>query len=296
MAGLSAGCFLVENGWTVELLEKGRGVGGRVATRRVTNAAGAIGRIDHGAQFYTAREEPLATWAQQFGCRWWIVNGHVRYRGEAGMNEMAKHFAESLTIYRERRVQRLEQNDGWLVHTECGERYTSDAVILTAPVPQALDILRVSGIPFVEDLQAVEYDPCLAVLAVLKQSTGWSLPGVQEPESGPVAWVADNQVKGVSPIPTATLHATPEFSEEHFRGDREAAGQIMLDAVDLDVESYTVHGWLYARPRETYPDFAPQVCDAPPLFLAGDAFYAPRVEGAVMSGLGAAERLVRLAK
>ena len=53
-AGIS-GCVcawrLAEAGHEVTLLEKGRDVGGRMATRRMNGA-----RIDHGAQFFTARD------------------------------------------------------------------------------------------------------------------------------------------------------------------------------------------------------------------------------------------------
>ena len=279
MAGLSAACYLRERGWEVELLDKGRGVGGRVATRRVTNAAGEQGRIDHGAQFFTARAEPLRTWAKAFAREWYGDNEHRRFRGEQGMNDVAKAFAGGLDIHREQRVVRLEQEKGWLAHTESGDVFEADAVIMTAPVPQALAILDDSKIPYPDDLSAIEYDPCLAVLAVLDQPAGLSAPGVSEFKAGPVAWMADNQVKGISDIPTLTLHATPEFSEQHFRGDREIARQMMLEAVGIAAESFAVHGWLYARPRSTYPDFAPLICEAPALYLAGDAFYAPRVEG-----------------
>jgi predicted NAD/FAD-dependent oxidoreductase len=295
MAGLTAACYLRESGWSVELIEKGRGVGGRVATRRVTNAAGASGRIDHGAQFFTAREEPMLSWAQAFGVEWWRDGEHVRFRGAEGMNDLAKAFAEGLTIHRQQRVVRLERDAGWIAHTESGEKFSADAVILTAPVPQSLEILRRSEIAYDTALDGLNYDPCLAVLAILKKSTDLPMPGTQRFLDGPVAWMADNQMKGISEIPTATLHATPEFSAAHFRGDREAAGQAMIDAAGIDVESFVVHGWLYSQPKETHSDFAPLVCENPPLYLAGDAYYAPRVEGAVMSGLGAAERLCRSA-
>ena len=66
-AGIS-GCVcawrLARAGHEVTLLEKGRGVGGRMATRRMEGA-----RIDHGAQFFTARDprmlELLSHWEKE---------------------------------------------------------------------------------------------------------------------------------------------------------------------------------------------------------------------------------------
>ncbi len=61
-AGIS-GCVcayqLSKAGHDVVVIEKGRGVGGRMATRRVGGA-----RIDHGAQFLTARSTRMLLYSR----------------------------------------------------------------------------------------------------------------------------------------------------------------------------------------------------------------------------------------
>ena len=52
LAGLAAAGDLLTEGKSVLLIDKSRGVGGRMATRRHGET-----RIDHGAQFFTARTE-----------------------------------------------------------------------------------------------------------------------------------------------------------------------------------------------------------------------------------------------
>ena len=52
LAGLMAANSLKEQGWQVTLVDKGRSVGGRLATRRI-----GPGRADHGTQFFTARTQ-----------------------------------------------------------------------------------------------------------------------------------------------------------------------------------------------------------------------------------------------
>ncbi|MFW5812000.1 MAG: FAD-dependent oxidoreductase, partial [Alkalispirochaetaceae bacterium] len=54
IAGLAAARELTRLGRSVRLLDKGRGVGGRMATRRF-----AGGRFDTGAQFFSARSRPF---------------------------------------------------------------------------------------------------------------------------------------------------------------------------------------------------------------------------------------------
>ena len=52
IAGCACSDLLTKSGYSVTIAEKGRGVGGRMSTRRMSGA-----RIDHGAQFLTMRDE-----------------------------------------------------------------------------------------------------------------------------------------------------------------------------------------------------------------------------------------------
>ena len=52
LSGLSAARELSSRGHDVTVFDKGRGVGGRLATRRAGSAV-----FDHGAQFFTARSD-----------------------------------------------------------------------------------------------------------------------------------------------------------------------------------------------------------------------------------------------
>jgi predicted NAD/FAD-dependent oxidoreductase len=84
IAGLTAAAALEARGWAVVLLDKGRGPGGRMATRRIGES-----RLDHGAQFFTVRDarfrEAANRWEQAGWVAPWFAEGrHVRYRAEAG--------------------------------------------------------------------------------------------------------------------------------------------------------------------------------------------------------------------
>ena len=54
IAGLAAAQQLTASGLKVCVLEKSRGVGGRLATRRITTLHGEV-LVDHGAQYFTCR-------------------------------------------------------------------------------------------------------------------------------------------------------------------------------------------------------------------------------------------------
>ena len=149
VSGLLAANKLQEAGWRVTVLEKGRGVGGRMATRRFDG-----GSFDHGAQFFTARsdtfKEMVEDWQTAGAAREWSrgftdaegnpnEDGHPRYRGAAGMTSVPKHLSRNLDVRTGEKVVRVDEDGGaWHLETESGAEVTGDTLIVTAPVPQAL--------------------------------------------------------------------------------------------------------------------------------------------------------------
>src|SRR3954452_22129381 len=92
-SGLSAARVLQHAGWSVVVADKGRGVGGRMATRRIGES-----RVDHGAQFITVRDPRFAVavrqWESACVVRPWFTDGeHTRYCGTEGMAGIVKHMS-----------------------------------------------------------------------------------------------------------------------------------------------------------------------------------------------------------
>jgi renalase len=303
MAGLLAARDLMVAGRSVRVVDKGRGVGGRVATRRVGSAT-----FDHGAQFLTGREPRfdvlLAEWREAGLLMPWGMapgsEGVVRWRGKPAMTAVAKALAIGLDVVTGTRVTGLRADgDEWLVDCDPGPVVRCGAIVLTAPVPQALELLSASAIALGDaqaELEQLTYDPCLVAMALLDGPSRVPAPGYVVPGAGPVAWIADNQQKGVSVEPAMTIHATIEFSRAHWDAPREASAQHLLEAagdwLGAPVREVQAHGWRYARPVRTANQPFAFVSRSPPLLLAGDAFGGPDVEGAARSGWSAAAALL----
>ncbi len=309
LSGLTAARSLAGD-FEVVVLDKGRGVGGRMATRRIGAAT-----LDHGAQFFTTHTaefaEVVARWVAAGVAQPWFAgrvgphgvdeaDGHVRFRGVASMNAVAQHLAEALDVRRSTAVQAVTRSDeGWLVTTVDGAEFATDAVLLTAPVPQSLALLAAGGVELADDdrraLQAIEYEPCLAVMAVLDGPPSLPPPGAVDPADGPIDWMTDNHRKGVSAVPAVTIHATAEFSREHWQADDETVVAALLAAANLGAgalaEATQVQRWRYARPITVHPTRHLAARGHAGLVFAGDAFGGAKVEGAVLSGIAAAEVL-----
>jgi len=308
LAGLSAANDLQQAGHQILVVDKGRGLGGRLAGRRIGDAT-----FDHGAQFMTAREPrfkaAVADWIAAGVAEQWYSsypgqpNGHPRYRGVPTMTAVAKHLAIGLDIMRATRVVTVSrQQTGWLAELDNGNRVSADKLLITSPVPQTLELLEGINIPADKyaRLEHIEYESCIAVMAILDGPTAIEAPGAIALEEGPIAWISDNVQKGVSTVPAVTIHGSGEFSAEHIDHDRTQIGQQLIDAAaqylgSAQVTEYQVHGWRYSKPSIVDPDpclLLSHGTDLPPLAVAGDAFAGPRFEGAVQSGWAAAKMLM----
>ena len=315
ISGLLAAKALNESGWAVTVLDKCRGVGGRMATRRVGE-----GTFDHGAQFFTVRGERFAKlvegWLRAGVATEWTrgfadaegqpnEDGHPRYRGSEGMTSIPKHIAQGLDVRTSERVVGVDDgDDGWEIECESGMRVAGGALVLGVPVQQALDLTS-SGSYTLPDgarrqLEAVSYNPCLALMILLDDSTGVPEPGGMQIKSEPLDWICDNRRKGISEAPAVTVHAGPEWSRSHFEDDETEITESMISRASnhlgTDLASATVETslarWRFSWVKNPHPEPCLVASDDPPLLFCGDAFGQPKVEGAALSGLAAADRLL----
>src|ERR687890_2788553 len=243
ISGLMAASSLQREGWDVTVLDKSQGVGGRMATRLVGG-----GTFDYGAQFFTVRGERFqhlvdswleagvaAEWTRGFADAEGHPNedGHPRYRGAEGMTSIPKYISRGLDVRTGERVVMVDDNDnGWKVVCESGSRVAGNALVLTAPVPQALDLVS-SGSYSLPDgarrhLEAVSYDPCLALMVLLDDSTGVPEPGGMQIRGEPLDWISDNSRKGISEAPSSTVHAGQEWPRSHFEDDEAEVIESMI--------------------------------------------------------------------
>ena len=297
IAGLLAARRLRTAGCDVLVLEKSRGFGGRMATRRVGAAV-----FDQGAQYFTVRDPEFGKLVEEWCARgWaapWSAGGHRRFVGRPSMTAIPKGLAAGLRVLREHKVTEARRHDCgcWELDVENHGMVRAERLLLTSPVPQSLAILRAGGVELPAEaaasLAAVEYHPCLALLLTLDGPSGLPEGGVTF-EEGPVRWLADNVDKGVSfGAGAVTVHAGPEFSERHYGASEAEVSDLLIPEVAgrlaSRVTGATLHRWKFCEPRASHAGRAlwlPELA----LGFAGDAFGGPRVEGAALSGLALGE-------
>jgi predicted NAD/FAD-dependent oxidoreductase len=268
-----------------EILDKARGPGGRMASRRLKNADGTQTSFDTGVQQIESHEASLrALWqeAEKAGVLEPAKTEEtLTWLPKPGMSALAKLWAGNLSaapdgkskLQLDTRVKEIshshEEARGapWELSFEKHSPKNASLVVLSCPLPQALALLPKS-IPAPKALERVEVDPAACLLWTEKNGS-----------VGRRNWNAPEDFRFLEAL--LELDASTALP----RAEAQAREEGHLPAQDSLAETY-LHRWRYSRVRGALE--APWLEAAPGLFLAGDAFAAAEgltdVERSVLSG------------
>jgi renalase len=310
LSGLIAAQRLAGAGMRVTVLEKENKVGGRMRTDRIEDAV-----FDYGAQFFTVREERFGemvedwvsagiaeVWTRGFADAYGVrqEDGYPRYKGTRGLSAIAEYLSRDLDVKTGLEVTWINAGpQGWEVAAE-ELKYPADALILALPAPLALTLVDASDVPLPAEarsaLEDIDYDPCIAVMALLDGSDSVPEPGGVQIGGDTLFWIADNQKKGISNVPAVTIHAGPEWSREHVGSDDDTVTRLLLeeakDYIGTEAKATAVYRWEHSWVVEPHEEPFVYVEVPPSLVFCGDAYAGPKMEGAALSGLAAAEKLL----
>lgn len=311
VSGLVCARELAANGFDVKVFDKGRGVGGRTATRR----AEPDFTFDHGAQYFTARDarfqKVTADWQSRGVVAEWLgrvvrlenaavteTSPQPRYVGVPGMTAMAADLASAIRVQTRTQVVAMSRGpSGWTINTDTHENVGPfDALVVTLPAPQSAELLQPHA--FGTIASTFQMTPCWAVLVAFESRVEVPWDGAFV-HGSPLSWVARNSSKpGRSGQSDCwVLHASPEWSAAHLEAAPDTAARELLDAFSsaiaerLPPDSHlTAHRWRYSHGSDADdrqmlfdPDVGLAVC--------GDWLAGGRVEGAFLSGVAAAEAI-----
>lgn len=303
LSGIIAARELVRRGHTVELIEKSQSVGGRLATRRIGD-----GQADHGAVYFTVRGEALErevqSWMSADWVRVWYADPYPRYVATDGMNGLAKHLAEGLTVHLNEYVEhvRMEKDGAVIVKTDVTER-SYERIVMTAPLPQSFERLGSLVDQIEPSLRRLVYAPTFVGLFECTGDVQIGADGILDQDLTPgVLKVINNRQKGISATSLISVYMEETWSEEWYeRPEAETLAEIERlvreEVGDLSIESRQLKRWRYAQAKDVWHEPFYQVSHHP-IYLAGDIFLEAddpsgrtRFESAYLSGLRVAEAI-----
>ncbi len=313
MAGLAAARSLADAGHAPVVFEKSRGPGGRAATRR----AGPR-QFDHGAQYFSVRDPSFRrhvdAWIDAGIVSAWPrrvarpgtpeatpASGGDRFVGVPGMNAVCRHLAADLNVQYETRVSALRHEDGGWTLVGAESEGPFDAVIVSAPAPQAAELVGEVSAALRERAAGVGFRPCWAVMGTVRGGD----PEIDALffDDAALAWAAADHTKPGRPATRGwVLHATAEWSAGHLEADGDRVIALLCDrlralaGIELETDGAMAHRWRYARVADPL-DEAALVDENGSLVLCGDwCVGESRLENAWLSGIAAAARVHALAE
>ena len=265
MAGLACAQRLQGAGYQVSVLEKSRGLGGRMATRRIDGIP-----IDHGARFLQPQGQMLSDLTQQLIHQGIVTSwqpetfyldstGQLNpdplaphcYVAPAGMSAVGKALGTGLTIHRQQRVTAIAPTaeSHWSITTtraDTGEtgQHTAKSLVLAIPAPQIVPLLEslrsqpeIAAI--LPAIAAVQYAPCITVMAQYAPhasqaqaplpcmpTTPWMMEGHADT---PFFWVGLDSSKRQAPGMNIVLQSSAAFAEHWLETtDLQPAGEALL--------------------------------------------------------------------
>ena len=300
MAGLTCATALNAAGHSVLVLDKARGPGGRMSTRRQVLGEGEAA-FDHGAPAFTAVgadfQAQVQFWSLQGLAAPWPAAGPGQFVGVPAMNAPLKALAADLDTRWSQTISGLSRDAaGWRLAGTTQDEGPFDRLVVAIPAEQAAVLLAPVQPEFATLARAVRSAPCWTLMAVFDQP-------VQSAEAvltgGEVVAFASREASkpGRAATEAWVIHATPDWSRDHLELTADQAAPRLLagfeallgSAAPLAV-SAVAHRWRYARPLAAP---RPALWDAASrLGVCGDWLGGGSVEGAWRSGFELAAGLL----
>lgn len=311
LSGVTVAYTMSAAGYPVQVFEKSRDPGGRMATRRTATGD----TFDHGAQYFTARDSLF-----QEQVRWWMDAGlvaewrgvigtmeqgrvtrsereQVRYVGVPTMGTGVRKCADTVHTHYEVRVERVERAGSvWKLTADSGEALGEYGVVVVAvPAPQSVPLLA-GATELAARAATVRMEPCQAVMARFEERVPLAVDAAFV-HGSPLSWVARDASKpGRASGERWVLHGSPEASREYLESAPEGVTtrwvEAFVEATGVDVRPVeaVAHRWRYALPSPALEETS--LFDAAlGIGACGDWCGGPRVEGAFLSGVALARRL-----
>ena len=310
-AGIAAARKLRQAGCTVRILEKGRGFGGRLSTRR----SGSDLHFDHGCQFVSIPEDlqlkDLAEQCSEGTLQPWASNitadaselpfdDAPRLIGVPTMNSVLKELNEGPPPLFNTTITSLKHESGlWHLFDADELQHAQSHVVITAVTSsQAVPLLAPIDFKMMSTLLETSYDPLWSLLCSDPPPSACAFDAMA-PADGPLSWIANQASKPQRSSKNALVAiASRQWSRDHIERDADWVAEALAEAIARTLKVDTIgpavaSRWKHAIASRTAG--IPVAIDAEQNILAcGDWCLGPTVGHAIASGYAAADAALNM--
>ena len=284
-AGL-AGSYLARKlhlrGQNTLIIEKSKGVGGRLSTKPVGS-----GLADYGCQYLSPKTEELSTLIQELETKKIIKKSNLfenksSYIAPYGMNKIPQYLSLGIKTLLNQKVESLKRKRGeWKIITDSFS-LRSNALILTMPINQVTELLKLNDAEL-KELPTSKYKSFFTL--TLQSENQINPQAVSSIKNAP--WICNNLLKGIENKKNIyTINLTAEFSESLFILKKSEKDKILNNLLlNIGFENYShlrLHFWKYAF-SEDQNNTTNYFDKNKMLGICGDSFSVGQANGAIVS-------------
>lgn len=274
----------------VIVLEKARGPGGRMATRSIPYDQPEF-RFDYGVRQFDTSHEIFTEI-----CSAWMFKdllseaGEKSFQTKQGLNLLPKFLAKDVEIRPQHKVLSISKEDQKLrLQIENQNSMDCDALFISAPAPQALDLLKGLEIEqdYCNELKKLKYQPRW-VFTIEDLSQRQPLP-LHSPD---FRFYRDHYAKKSS----ISIYLSSARSEKMMEVEKESAFDLikeeianLLQVPASQLKLLHAHKWRYSQSIDNLTLSHLEVLSEPSIYLIGDYFHGSSVESSYLSAMSASQ-------
>lgn len=308
ISGIACATAMAEAGVIPLVVDRGRAVGGRMASRTLRDTGTAFdGRVvDIGASYFTVSNPEFRAvvddWVTRGLARPWtdsfhvassdgvdaVRTGPVRYAANGGLRSLIADSASKLPeVWPSIDVTSITADGASLIVD--GERRS--AVALCMPNAQAHRLIDASLMTSALEasMTGITYEPVIAVTAVFDVQCWEDFDGMFVNDDPVITWIANDGSRRGDDAPVLVAHVNPVLSVRHLEDPASVLPIVLatlrrvLSLTDQPVW-VDAHRWTFAKPMTAHQEPF-HLEESRLLGLAGDAWAdGPKVETAWLSG------------
>jgi renalase len=304
ISGVACARRLREQHQDVLLLDRGRRLGGRMATRTVRDSGtqwdGHV--VDIGASYFTVSDADFRAQVEDWSARGlahpWTDAFHVagpdgitgvragpmRFASPYGLRSLVEDLGADLIVRQSTSVVEISaQADRFAV-----DDMAARSVALCMPIPQAQQLWPVPADHV--------WEPVIVVVAVFEERCWLDVDGVFVNDDPVLTWIADDGRRRGDDAAVLVAHVNPVLAGRHLDSVTDVLPNALATMkrilhISADPVLVDAHRWTFARPMTAHEE--PFWRDASArIGVSGDAWFSgPRIETAWLSGRALADAI-----
>ncbi|XP_042894685.1 renalase [Parasteatoda tepidariorum] len=295
---------------SVMILEKSRATGGRMCTSKSSKEI----PVDLGAQFITKTKnltpvqenlytellsngilEPLQKVVEGLRMTPSTVGNFV---APNGTGSIVKYFLQKSgceALFKHRVIKVNSSNKKWILEYDNGSSHEFDAVVLTIPIPQILQLNGLSNLlqDYYPKLEAVEYCSRFALGLFYDTECDFSVKFPDSakffPNDPVIAYYSINHQNQTAKT-TIVVHSTKEFGKSNIEQESEIVQNLIMDRLTElmpglpNPSEIKFHKWRYSQVEKNLKEKGHlEISKCPQMILGGDGFTRSTFEGCILS-------------